>query len=88
VCVFVCVCCFDSTWLQIRVVNAFRMGLDGADSFEKRSLSSVHSHLSLYALRNAVALAAAAASEQKRATDDPGSPLPPASPGDDSAFRV
>jgi len=34
------------------------MGLDAADSFEKRSLSSVHSHLSLYALRNAAAMVA------------------------------
>jgi len=32
---------------QIRVVNAFRMGLD-ADSFEKRSLSSLQSQHSLY----------------------------------------
>jgi len=38
------------------------MGLDGADSFDKRSLSSVHSHLSLFAFRNAVAMAV----EQKR----------------------
>ena len=51
--------CVSLSW-QIRVVNAFRMGLDGADSFEKRSLSSVHSHLSLYALRWAA--------EQKRST--------------------
>jgi len=48
------------------------MGLDGADSFEKRSLSSVHSHLSLCAFRNAVAMAA----EQKR----------PTSTGDDGVF--
>lgn len=35
---------------QIRVVNAFRMGLD-ADSFDKRSLSSLHSQHSLQNLR-------------------------------------
>lgn len=35
---------------QIRVVNAFRMGLD-ADSFDKRSLSSLQSHHSLTNLR-------------------------------------
>ena len=32
--------------LQIRVVNAFRMGLE-ADSFDKRSLSSLHSQQSI-----------------------------------------
>lgn len=36
--------------LQIRVVNAFRMGLE-ADSFDKRSLSSLHSQHSLQNLR-------------------------------------
>lgn len=35
---------------QIRVVNAFRMGLD-ADSFDKRSLSSLQSQHSLQNLR-------------------------------------
>ncbi len=37
--------CFSSHF-QIRVVNAFRMGLD-ADSFDKRSLSSLQSQHSL-----------------------------------------
>ena len=35
---------------QIRVVNAFRMGLE-ADSFDKRSLSSLHSQHSMQNLR-------------------------------------
>jgi len=35
---------------QIRVVNAFRMGLE-ADSFDKRSLSSLHSQHSLQNIR-------------------------------------
>ena len=35
---------------QIRVVNAFRMGLE-ADSFDKRSLSSIQSHHSLQNMR-------------------------------------
>jgi len=48
------------------------MGLDGADSFDKRSLSSIHSHPSLHTLRNAVALAA----DQRR----------PMSTGDDGAL--
>ena len=37
-------------FLQIRVVNAFRMGLE-ADSFDKRSLSSLHSQQSIQNLR-------------------------------------
>ena len=40
--------CFSH--FQIRVVNAFRMGLD-ADSFDKRSLSSLQSQHSLQNLR-------------------------------------
>jgi Ca2+ transporting ATPase len=43
---------------QIRVVNAFRMGLEAADSFDKRSLSSIHSQYSLHTLRSVSALAA------------------------------
>ena len=35
---------------QIRVVNAFRMGLE-ADSFDKRRLSSLHSQHSMQNLR-------------------------------------
>ena len=46
-------------------MNAFRQGLDGADSFEKRSLSSVHSHLSLHTLQ--LRTAAMLAAEQKSA---------------------
>ena len=36
--------------MQIRVVNAIRMGVD-ADSFDKRSLSSLHSQHSLQNMR-------------------------------------
>jgi Ca2+ transporting ATPase len=43
---------------QIRVVNAFRSGVDAADSFEKRSLSSMQSQFSVHTLRSAVAIAA------------------------------
>jgi hypothetical protein len=42
-----CVCLVHA---QIRVVNAFRMGAD-VDSFDKRSLSSLHSHHSVANLR-------------------------------------
>jgi len=53
--------CVSLSW-QIRVVNAFRMGLAGADSFDKRSLSSFHSHPSLPTLRSAAVMLA----EQRR----------------------
>ena len=38
------------SYFQIRVVNAFRMGLE-ADSFDKRSLSSIQSQHSIQNLR-------------------------------------
>ena len=67
------------------------MGLDGADSFEKRSLQSVHSRLSLSTmpLRTIVAMAveqraAAAAAAAAAAGDD----TTLSSPIDDSAPRV
>ena len=54
--IYMCVCAVGlislSVFLvfQIRVVNAFRMGLE-ADSFDKRSLSSLHSQHSLQNIR-------------------------------------
>ena len=48
-CISLVFLCFSP--LQIRVVNAFRMGIDGADSFDKRSLSSLHSQHSLQNMR-------------------------------------
>ena len=63
------------------------MGLDGADSFEKRSLSSVHSRLSLSTmpLRTIVAMAV----EQKNAmAAAAGDDTTLSSPIDDYAPRV
>jgi len=65
------------------------MGLDGADSFEKRSLSSVHSRLSLSTmpLRTIVALAV----EQRNAAAAAaggGDDTTLSSPIEDSAPRV
>jgi hypothetical protein len=53
--------------IQIRVVNAFRMGLDGADSFDRRSLSSLQSQYSLHHVRSAAAIAAANSSQRRAA---------------------
>jgi hypothetical protein len=55
---------------QIRVVNAFRMGLENADSFEKRSLSSMHSQYSVHTMRAAAALVALSTSRQPGSADD------------------
>lgn len=60
------------------------MGLDGADSFDKRSLSSVHSHLSLHTMRNVAALVA----EQKRATAGGDDGMYLSSPSEDYSPRV
>lgn len=53
--------CMHFTYLldfQIRVVNAFRLGLENQDSFDKRSLSSMHSQYSIHTMRSAALMVA------------------------------
>ena len=80
---------------QIRVVNAFRMGLD-ADSFDKRSLSSLQSQHSLQNLRMQVLKKSTSydADSAYRAATGAGGPgagaasSPPYTSGDHAEARV